>query len=54
MPDRSRSKYQSVYLGSEFCLTCPQNVGWSPMHSELLDPGNQKIGDFKEYTIPEV
>ncbi|OXV10073.1 hypothetical protein Egran_02170 [Elaphomyces granulatus] len=26
----------------------PDNVGWSGMHTELLDPEHQRIGDFKE------
>ncbi|KAI8714493.1 Fe2OG dioxygenase domain-containing protein [Fusarium sp. LHS14.1] len=30
------------------CTIQTNNRGWSGMHSETLDPKNQKIGDFKE------
>ncbi|KAK5993455.1 hypothetical protein PT974_06886 [Cladobotryum mycophilum] len=30
------------------CSIQTNNRGWSGMHSELLDPKNQKVGDFKE------
>ncbi|KAM5444366.1 hypothetical protein MferCBS31731_000885 [Microsporum ferrugineum] len=28
------------------------NMGWTAMHKETLDPEHQERGDFKEYTIP--
>ncbi|UKZ70547.1 uncharacterized protein TrAtP1_011527 [Trichoderma atroviride] len=30
------------------CTINTDNRGWSGMHSETLDPKNQKVGDFKE------
>lgn len=33
------------------CNIQQNNRGWSGMHSEILDPKTQKVGDYKEYVI---
>ena len=30
------------------CSIQQNNRGWSGMHSEILDPKTQKVGDYKE------
>ncbi|KAI9850062.1 MAG: hypothetical protein M1838_006142 [Thelocarpon superellum] len=44
----SRQFFASPRAEKEECTIGEENKGWSSMHSETLDPENQRVGDFKE------
>ncbi|KOS19674.1 UPF0676 protein [Escovopsis weberi] len=44
----SRKLFDAPVQEKEACTIQTNNRGWSGMHSEVLDPQNQKVGDFKE------
>ncbi|KZF26578.1 oxidoreductase-like protein [Xylona heveae TC161] len=44
----SREFFASPEEEKAKCLIGPENKGWSSMHREILDQGNQRKGDFKE------
>ncbi|KAL4920418.1 hypothetical protein BDW62DRAFT_176386 [Aspergillus aurantiobrunneus] len=46
--ERSKSFFSSPVEEKEPCRIQSNNRGWSGMHSETLDPENQRTGDFKE------
>ncbi|CAM1508227.1 Fc.00g050750.m01.CDS01 [Cosmosporella sp. VM-42] len=44
----SKKTFDSPPEEKQKCTIQTNNRGWSGMHSETLDPKNQKVGDFKE------
>ncbi|KFH47614.1 hypothetical protein ACRE_015090 [Hapsidospora chrysogenum ATCC 11550] len=46
--DLSKKIFDSPLEEKQRCTIQTNNRGWSGMHSETLDPKNQKVGDFKE------
>ncbi|KAH6892308.1 hypothetical protein B0T10DRAFT_483565 [Thelonectria olida] len=44
----SKKTFESPLEEKQRCTIQTNNRGWSGMHSETLDPKNQKIGDYKE------
>ncbi|KAI0969686.1 hypothetical protein F4678DRAFT_437914 [Xylaria arbuscula] len=46
--DVSRTLFQSSLEDKERCKMEKNNLGWSGMHTETLDPKTQRVGDFKE------
>lgn len=44
----SRTLFQSPQEEKQRCAISSNNKGWSSMHTEILDPKNQKKGDLKE------
>lgn len=44
----SAKLFDSPLEEKQRCTIQTNNRGWSGMHSETLDPKNQKVGDFKE------
>ncbi|KAM0363729.1 hypothetical protein ACHAP4_000585 [Fusarium culmorum] len=46
--DLVRKTFECSVGEKQRCTIQTNNRGWSGMHSETLDPKNQKIGDFKE------
>ncbi|KAL5341534.1 hypothetical protein BJX70DRAFT_358169 [Aspergillus crustosus] len=46
--DQSKSFFASPVKEKEPCQIQSNNRGWSGLHSETLDPENQRTGDFKE------
>ncbi|KAL4802250.1 hypothetical protein BDV18DRAFT_64067 [Aspergillus unguis] len=46
--ERSKTFFASPVEEKETCRIQSNNRGWSGMHSETLDPENQRTGDFKE------
>ncbi|KAI9831324.1 MAG: hypothetical protein M1819_005098 [Sarea resinae] len=48
MFELSRQFFSSSREEKDKCAITPDNRGWSSMHREVLDQGNQRKGDFKE------
>ncbi|KAJ4268291.1 hypothetical protein NW762_002354 [Fusarium torreyae] len=46
--DLVRKTFECSLEEKQRCTIQTNNRGWSGMHSETLDPKNQKVGDFKE------
>ncbi|KAL2829987.1 hypothetical protein BDW59DRAFT_158742 [Aspergillus cavernicola] len=46
--ERSKGFFASPLKEKDHCRIQSNNRGWSGMHSETLDPENQRTGDFKE------
>lgn len=44
----SKTFFASPIADKERCKIGPDNRGWTGMHNEILDPENQRKGDFKE------
>lgn len=44
----SQTLFNSPIEEKQKCQIQKNNQGWSGMHSETLDPQNQRVGDFKE------
>ncbi|PTB42313.1 uncharacterized protein TrAFT101_008597 [Trichoderma asperellum] len=44
----SKKLFDAPVEEKQACTINTNNRGWSGMHSETLDPKNQKVGDFKE------
>ncbi|KAH6845546.1 hypothetical protein B0I37DRAFT_355997 [Chaetomium sp. MPI-CAGE-AT-0009] len=44
----SKKLFDAPLSEKEACTIQKNNRGWSGMHSETLDPANQRVGDFKE------
>jgi isopenicillin N synthase-like dioxygenase len=46
---QSKKIFDSPVEEKKQCNIQQNNRGWSGMHSEVLDPSTQKVGDYKEY-----
>ncbi|KAK1687972.1 2OG-Fe(II) oxygenase superfamily protein [Colletotrichum godetiae] len=46
--DLSKKLFKAPVEEKAACTIQKNNRGWSGMHSETLDPKNQKVGDYKE------
>nr|XP_036579291.1 2og-fe oxygenase [Colletotrichum truncatum]KAF6786777.1 2og-fe oxygenase [Colletotrichum truncatum] len=46
--DLSKKLFKAPVEEKAACTIQQNNRGWSGMHSETLDPKNQKVGDYKE------
>lgn len=46
---QSQKIFESPIEEKKRCTIQTNNRGWSGIHSETLDPKNQRVGDFKEY-----
>ncbi|OHE96785.1 2OG-Fe(II)oxygenase superfamily protein [Colletotrichum orchidophilum] len=46
--DLSKKLFKAPVEEKSACTIQKNNRGWSGMHSETLDPKNQKVGDYKE------